>query len=109
MEDKKRLTACLVCRKRKLKCDSARPKCASCSRLGHATPQIQGADRLVDMEKVRAETRLCQETRTKISNARTETGAIGEIARHTSIASIVDFASDDYTSPNSSGNIAPSL
>jgi hypothetical protein len=36
-EDKaKRLTACLVCRKRKLKCDSARPKCASCTRLGHA-------------------------------------------------------------------------
>jgi len=34
--DKKRLTACLVCRKRKLKCDSARPKCASCARLGHA-------------------------------------------------------------------------
>lgn len=32
----KRLTACLVCRKRKLKCDSARPKCASCARLGHA-------------------------------------------------------------------------
>ena len=55
MEDKKRLTACLVCRKRKLKCDSARPKCASCSRLGHAwyaTPQIQGADRLVDMKKL---------------------------------------------------------
>ena len=36
-EDKaKRLTACLVCRKRKLKCDSGRPKCASCTRLGHA-------------------------------------------------------------------------
>ena len=35
-EDKKRLTACLVCRKRKLKCDSARPKCGSCARLGHA-------------------------------------------------------------------------
>ena len=34
--EKKRLTACLVCRKRKLKCDSARPKCASCARLGHA-------------------------------------------------------------------------
>lgn len=32
----KRLIACLVCRKRKLKCDSARPKCASCARLGHA-------------------------------------------------------------------------
>lgn len=32
----KRLTACLVCRKRKLKCDSGRPKCASCTRLGHA-------------------------------------------------------------------------
>lgn len=32
----KRLTACLVCRKRKLKCDSARPKCSSCARLGHA-------------------------------------------------------------------------
>ena len=37
MDDKaKRLSACLVCRKRKLKCDSARPKCASCARLGHA-------------------------------------------------------------------------
>jgi hypothetical protein len=37
VDDKtKRLTACLVCRKRKLKCDSARPKCASCARLGHA-------------------------------------------------------------------------
>ena len=37
IDDKaKRLTACLVCRKRKLKCDSARPKCASCARLGHA-------------------------------------------------------------------------
>jgi len=35
-EKAKRLTACLVCRKRKLKCDSARPKCASCARLGHA-------------------------------------------------------------------------
>ena len=27
--------ACVVCRKRKLKCDGNRPKCATCSRLGH--------------------------------------------------------------------------
>lgn len=41
VDDKaKRLTACLVCRKRKLKCDSARPKCASCTRLGHSWYQF---------------------------------------------------------------------
>lgn len=28
-------TACVLCRKRKLKCDAARPKCATCARLGH--------------------------------------------------------------------------
>ena len=28
-------TACILCRKRKLKCDGARPACATCSRLGH--------------------------------------------------------------------------
>lgn len=27
--------ACIVCRRRKLKCDSQRPSCGSCSRLGH--------------------------------------------------------------------------
>ena len=27
--------ACVICRKRKLKCDGARPKCATCARLGH--------------------------------------------------------------------------
>ncbi|RVD84308.1 uncharacterized protein DFL_006066 [Arthrobotrys flagrans] len=27
--------ACVVCRKRKLKCDGARPACGTCSRLGH--------------------------------------------------------------------------
>ena len=27
--------ACVVCRKRKLKCDGNRPKCATCARLGH--------------------------------------------------------------------------
>lgn len=28
--------ACMICRKRKLKCDGTRPKCSTCSRLGHA-------------------------------------------------------------------------
>lgn len=28
-------TACTLCRKRKLRCDAARPKCATCDRLGH--------------------------------------------------------------------------
>ena len=27
--------ACVICRKRKLKCDGVRPKCATCARLGH--------------------------------------------------------------------------
>ena len=27
--------ACLVCRKRKLRCDGIRPSCGNCSRLGH--------------------------------------------------------------------------
>ena len=27
--------ACTICRKRKLKCDGGRPKCATCARLGH--------------------------------------------------------------------------
>ena len=27
--------ACVVCRKRKLKCDGCKPSCATCSRLGH--------------------------------------------------------------------------
>lgn len=28
-------TACMLCRKRKLRCDTARPKCGTCARLGH--------------------------------------------------------------------------
>ncbi|KAF4971158.1 hypothetical protein FZEAL_9912 [Fusarium zealandicum] len=28
--------ACMICRKRKLKCDGIRPSCSTCSRLGHA-------------------------------------------------------------------------
>ena len=28
--------ACIICRRRKLKCDSQRPSCGNCSRLGHA-------------------------------------------------------------------------
>ncbi|OAA63973.1 binuclear zinc transcription factor [Cordyceps fumosorosea ARSEF 2679] len=28
--------ACMICRKRKLKCDGLRPSCSTCSRLGHA-------------------------------------------------------------------------
>ena len=27
--------ACIICRKRKLKCNGARPSCATCSRLNH--------------------------------------------------------------------------
>lgn len=27
--------ACMICRKRKLKCDGIRPSCSTCSRLGH--------------------------------------------------------------------------
>lgn len=27
--------ACMICRKRKLKCDGQRPSCSTCSRLGH--------------------------------------------------------------------------
>lgn len=27
--------ACVVCRKRKLKCNGEKPKCATCARLGH--------------------------------------------------------------------------
>lgn len=27
--------ACMICRKRKLKCDGVRPSCSTCSRLGH--------------------------------------------------------------------------
>jgi len=30
-----RRTACVICRKRKLKCDGNKPKCATCARLGH--------------------------------------------------------------------------
>lgn len=35
MASKLKRTACVLCRKRKLKCDAARPKCATCARLGH--------------------------------------------------------------------------
>lgn len=28
--------ACMICRKRKLKCDGIRPSCSTCSRLGHS-------------------------------------------------------------------------
>ena len=31
----RRVLACGTCRKRKLKCDSKRPKCSTCARLGH--------------------------------------------------------------------------
>lgn len=34
--DPKRVLACGTCRKRKLKCDSKRPKCSTCARLGHS-------------------------------------------------------------------------
>lgn len=27
--------ACVICRKRKLKCDGTKPSCGTCSRLGH--------------------------------------------------------------------------
>lgn len=27
--------ACIICRKRKLKCDGIKPNCSTCSRLGH--------------------------------------------------------------------------
>ena len=27
--------ACMICRKRKLKCDGTKPSCSTCSRLGH--------------------------------------------------------------------------
>jgi hypothetical protein len=27
--------ACMICRKRKLKCDGLKPSCSTCSRLGH--------------------------------------------------------------------------
>ncbi|KAL8854561.1 MAG: hypothetical protein Q9221_000596 [Calogaya cf. arnoldii] len=32
---KPKRVACAICRKRKLKCDGGRPKCATCARLGH--------------------------------------------------------------------------
>lgn len=32
---KSKRIACLICRKRKLRCDGIRPSCGSCSRLGH--------------------------------------------------------------------------
>lgn len=27
--------ACIICRKRKLKCDGSKPSCSTCTRLGH--------------------------------------------------------------------------
>ena len=33
---KTRRLACMICRKRKLKCDGVRPSCSTCSRLGHS-------------------------------------------------------------------------
>lgn len=33
---KTKRVACVICRKRKLKCDGNKPKCATCARLGHA-------------------------------------------------------------------------
>jgi len=36
LSDARRVLACGTCRKRKLKCDSKRPKCSTCARLGHA-------------------------------------------------------------------------
>jgi len=35
MPKPKRL-ACMICRKRKLKCDGIKPSCSTCSRLGHS-------------------------------------------------------------------------
>ena len=32
---KQKRVACVICRKRKLKCDGCRPACGTCSRLGH--------------------------------------------------------------------------
>ena len=32
---KTKRVACVICRKRKLRCDGARPKCGTCARLGH--------------------------------------------------------------------------
>ena len=32
---KQKRLACIVCRKRKLKCDGNKPSCSTCSRLGH--------------------------------------------------------------------------
>ena len=34
-QPKSKRMACVLCRKRKLKCDGARPACATCSRLSH--------------------------------------------------------------------------
>jgi len=33
---KQKKFACVLCRRRKLKCDGGKPKCFSCNRLGHA-------------------------------------------------------------------------
>lgn len=35
MPKPKRL-ACMICRKRKLKCDGIKPSCSTCTRLGHS-------------------------------------------------------------------------
>lgn len=35
LSSKLKRTACVLCRKRKLRCDAARPACGTCARLGH--------------------------------------------------------------------------
>ena len=34
-EPRPKRIACVICRKRKLKCDGSKPNCGTCSRLGH--------------------------------------------------------------------------
>lgn len=34
-QPKQKRVACVICRKRKLKCDGERPSCGTCSRLNH--------------------------------------------------------------------------
>ena len=115
VEDKtKRPTACLVCRKRKLKCDSARPKCASCARLGHAwyhpsSPFQTNRQWLWgDQKEVGTKTRIREEAWTKVSNARTEACSIGKIDCNSSNTTI-GLPNFGYPSPNTPWNISPSL
>lgn len=35
-------TACILCRRRKLRCDQIRPKCGTCERLGHDCQYDEG-------------------------------------------------------------------